>query len=284
MPVSTLLSSAAGLRVFRYCCDASPGDLPFAEEFEDFSLSYVSRGSFGCDTRGQHFELVAGSFLIGRPGDEYRCSHDHHDGGDECLSFHWKASALDAIDVDSQRWESGALPAIAPLAVLGAHGRSLREAAAGDCRLEEIAFRIAHRFAALRSGNTARKSARLTLRDRRRAVLAALFIDAHAEEPIRLEDIAALTNVSPFHFLRLFTRVTGLTPHQYLVRARLRRAAELLADPARRLSDIAFEVGFGDQSNFTKAFRAAAGLSPGQFRMLSRADRKIYQEAWSLPT
>jgi AraC-like DNA-binding protein len=247
--------------------------------FDCFSLSYVARGSFGCTSRGRHFELVAGSFLVGRTDDEYRCSHEHHDGGDECLSFHWSGSALDAIGVNSRPWASGALPALVPLALFGALGR-IRAAAGGHCGLEEIALRLAHAFSRMGSGRAPPRPARLALRDRRRAVEAALFIDAHASEPLRLEQIAALTSLSPFHFLRLFARVTGLTPHQYLVRARLRRAAELLPDPGRRIGDIAFEVGFGDLSNFVRTFHRAAGMSPRQFRLLSRSKSKICQDAW----
>jgi AraC family transcriptional regulator len=282
VPITKLLESASGLRVFDYRCDAGPADTPFTEVFESFSLSYVARGSFGCTTRGRHFELVAGSFLVGRAGDEYQCSHEHHDGGDECLSFHWSGSALDTIEMDSRAWASGALPAPAPLALLGALGR-IRAAAEGDFGLEEIALRLAHSYSRLGSQRAAPRLARLALRDRRRAVEAALFIDAHASEPLRLEQIAALTRVSPFHFLRLFARVTGLTPHQYLVRARLRRAAELLADPRRRIGDIAFEVGFGDLSNFVRTFHRHAGMSPGRFRRLSRSERNICQDAWQAP-
>lgn len=278
MPITKLLESASGLRILAYSCDAGPANAPFTEVFDSFSLSYVARGSFGCTTRGRHFELVAGSFLVGCAGDEYQCSHEHHDGGDECLSFHWSSSALDAIDVSRRAWTSSALPALAPLALLGALGR-IRAAAEGYCGLEEIALRLAHSFSRLGSGKAAPRMARLALRDRRRAVEAALFIDGHASEPLRLEQIAALTSLSPSHFLRLFARVTGLTPHQYLLRARLRRAAELLADPGRRIGDIAFEVGFGDLSNFVRTFHRAAGMSPGRFRLLSRSERKICQDA-----
>jgi AraC family transcriptional regulator len=279
VPVTRLLESASGLRVVDYRCAAGPADTPFTEVFDGFSLSYVARGSFGCTTRGRHFELVAGSLLVGRAGDEYRCIHEHHDGGDECLSFRWSGSALDAIEVDGRAWRSGALPAVAPLAFLGALGR-IRAAAQGDCGLEEIALLLANRFSRLASAGAAPRLGRLALRDRRRAVEAALFIAAHSNEPLRLERIATLTSLSPFHFLRLFARVTGFTPHQYLVRVRLLRAAELLADPDRRIGDIAFEVGFGDLSNFVRTFHRATGMSPGCFRRLSRPERKICQDAW----
>lgn len=282
MPITTLLESAAGLRVIDYRCAAGPQDAPFTEVFDGFSLSYVACGSFGCTTRGKHYELVAGSFLVGRPGDAYQCSHEHHEGGDACLSFQWTDSALDAIGVSGRAWASGALPPRAPLALLGALGRS-RAAGAGDCGLEEIALRLAHGFSRLGADGTAPRLRRLTARDRRRAVEAALFIDTHAGEPLRLEQIAARVRLSPFHFLRLFGRVTGLTPHQYLVRARLRRAAGLLADPGRRIGDIALEAGFGDLSNFVRTFHRAAGMSPGRFRLLAPSERKILQDARGVP-
>ena len=69
-----------------------------------------------------------------------------------------------------------------------------------------------------------------------------------------------------------------MTPHQYLVRSRLRRAARLLADGARSITDVALDVGFADLSNFVRTFHRAAGVSPGRFRRAARGDRKILQE------
>jgi AraC family transcriptional regulator len=115
-------------------------------------------------------------------------------------------------------------------------------------------------------------------RDRRRAVAAALWIDARSHEAIDLESAAAEAGLSPFHFLRLFTRVLGVTPHQYLVRSRLRRAARLLAEGDRPVTDIAYDVGFGDLSNFVRSFGRAARVSPRDFRRWARGNRKILQE------
>ena len=114
--------------------------------------------------------------------------------------------------------------------------------------------------------------------ERRRAVRAALWIDAHAHEPIGLEGAAREAGLSPFYFLRLFGKVIGVTPHQYLVRSRLRRAARWLADDARPITEIAYAVGFGDLSNFVRTFHRAAGVSPRAFRRAAKGDRKILQE------
>ena len=119
---------------------------------------------------------------------------------------------------------------------------------------------------------------RAPARDRRRAIGSALWIDAHSDQPISLERAAREAGLSPFHFLRLFSNVLGLTPHQYLVRSRLRHAARLLADDDRSITDVAFDVGFGDLSNFVRTFHRAAGASPRAFREMSRPDRKIFQE------
>ena len=111
---------------------------------------------------------------------------------------------------------------------------------------------------------------------------AALWIEAHSHRPIDLEEAAAQAGVSPFHFLRLFAAVLGVTPHQYLVRSRLRHAARLLAEDERAVTDIAYDVGFDDLSNFVRSFHRAAGVSPLEFRQASRGMRKIFQERLGL--
>ena|SRR5437870_6010685 len=78
--------------------------------------------------------------------------------------------------------------------------------------------------------------------------------------------------------IALFSRVLGVTPHQYLVRSRLRHAARLLADDARSITDVAFDVGFGDLSNFARTFHRAAGVSPRVFRQASKGARKLLQD------
>ena len=106
----------------------------------------------------------------------------------------------------------------------------------------------------------------------------ALWIDANSHRQIDLDDAAAQAELSPFHFLRLFSGVLGVTPHQYLVRSRLRHAARLLADDEKPVTDVAYDVGFGDLSNFVRTFHRAAGVSPRKFREASRGMRKIFQE------
>jgi len=266
MPVGTLLKSGP-FRVIDYRCGAGPEDRPFLEEHRSFSISYVRRGSFGCVTRGRSFELVAGSFLLGRPGDEYLCTHEHHPHGDECLSFNFDAAQLDALGLPADSWRSGAVPPLAELGVLAERAQAAAEAGC-DLDLTEAGTLLAGRFLQLVSGRP-QDPVTVTSRDRRRAVRVALWLDAHAHEPLDLEQVARQGGLSAFHFLRLFARVTGVTPHQYLVRARLRRAAKLLAQGTLPVGAIAYEVGFGDLSNFVRTFHRAAGRAPRDFRRIA---------------
>jgi AraC-like DNA-binding protein len=92
-------------------------------------------------------------------------------------------------------------------------------------------------------------------------------IDNDPALPHDLEGLAKMARLSPYHFLRTFRQTTGLTPHKYVLRARLRSAAVRLASGAERVLDIALESGFGDVSNFNRAFRAEFGVSPRAWRL-----------------
>jgi len=264
------------ISVFDYRCDAGPTDRPYVEQHGDHSLSYVRNGSFGCRCGGRLHELVAGSVLIGRPGDEYLCTHDHQDGGDECLSFHYPSALVETIGGGPEIWRAVGAPPLPELMVIGELAQAIVKGRS-EVGLDEIGLLFAARFAALASGGE-RQTVEAGARDRRRAVEAAQWIDAHADRPVDLESAAQEAGLSAFHFLRLFANVLGVTPHQYLIRSRLRRAARLLADDARSITDVAFDAGFADLSNFMRTFRRAAGVSPRRFRQAAKGDRKILQE------
>jgi AraC-like DNA-binding protein len=279
MNATTTLLQRKSISVSEFRCSAGLGDTPYAEQHRCHSISYVRKGSFGLRSRGRSHELVAGSVLIGHPGDEYTCTHEHV-CGDECLSFFLGPDLVEAIGDTGDVWQVGAAPPLPELMVLG----ELAQAAAdgrSDIGLDEIGHLIASRFVEVVSGKS-RKAAPHAARDRRRAVETALWIDAHSHRPIDLEEAAGQTGISPFHFLRLFSDVLGVTPHQYLVRSRLRHAARRLADDDSPITDIAYDVGFGDLSNFVRTFHRAAGTSPLKFRQASRGMRNIFQERLAL--
>ena len=271
MPAATILRRGS-LSVIDYRCNAGPHDTPFLERHEAFSVSYVRTGSFGLRLHDRSLDLVAGSIMVGHPGDEFMCTHDHV-RGDECLSFQLEPALVDMIGGRTDTWRVGCVPPLSELMVLGELGQAAAEGRS-DVGLDEVGLLLAARFVDVVSGRPPRPR-QVQPRDRRRAVAAALWIDHHSPEPIDLDRASAEAGLSAFHFLRLFAKVIGVTPHQYLVRSRLRHAARLLADDAPSITDIAYDVGFGDLSNFVRTFRRAAGVSPRSFRRAGKGDRKI---------
>jgi transcriptional regulator GlxA family with amidase domain len=93
------------------------------------------------------------------------------------------------------------------------------------------------------------------------------YMAEHSAAPHKLAGLAKMARMSPYHFLRSFKATTGVTPHQWLLRARLGKAAEQLATTILPVTQVALDVGFADLSNFTRSFHAEFGASPRQFRL-----------------
>ncbi|HEY4985796.1 MAG TPA: AraC family transcriptional regulator [Bradyrhizobium sp.] len=95
------------------------------------------------------------------------------------------------------------------------------------------------------------------------------FMTANVDQDIAIDDIASVACVSPFHFIRMFQKAVGKTPSRYLSELRLERAKTLLALGNAPLVDIALSCCFSSQSNFTRAFRRASGMTPNAYRRLA---------------
>ena len=91
------------------------------------------------------------------------------------------------------------------------------------------------------------------------------FMLSSLSEPIRLKDMAAMACLSPFHFHRSFTRAFGETPHRYLTRHRLQRAAKLLRQSESSVTEVCLGAGFESLASFSNLFRRHYGVPPSQF-------------------
>jgi AraC family transcriptional regulator len=91
------------------------------------------------------------------------------------------------------------------------------------------------------------------------------YINEHLDQDLKLIELAALVQVSPYHFLRLFKQSMGLTPHQYILQRRIEKAKFLLQCSELSIAEIAFKVGFCDQSHLTQYFKRIVGITPKQF-------------------
>jgi AraC-like DNA-binding protein len=129
--------------------------------------------------------------------------------------------------------------------------------------VDEIAFEVAGSIL-----RTAAGSGREVSLSRHHAVVARVLrqLSSATASPHTLAHLAGTANMSPYHFLRTFKSITGVTPHQWLLRARLRDAAKRLANSRAPITAIALDVGFEDLSNFIRSFRAEFGLSPRRYR------------------
>jgi AraC-like DNA-binding protein/ligand-binding sensor protein len=92
------------------------------------------------------------------------------------------------------------------------------------------------------------------------------FIAQNQDNAICLASVAKAVNTSTFYFCKLFKRTTGLTFTDYLARVRIERAKKLLLDPSRRVSEVAYDVGFQSLPHFNRVFRRVAGESPTNYR------------------
>lgn len=90
------------------------------------------------------------------------------------------------------------------------------------------------------------------------------YLQAHYAEDVALDDIASVVGLSPYYLSRVFKAAIGLPPYKYLIQIRLQRAKTLLAS-GQAIADVAYQVGFADQSHMSKWFKRVFGVPPGQF-------------------
>src|SRR5262245_13721926 len=123
---TTTIFSGETLSVVDFRCAVAPGDAPFPEAHEGYSVSYVRKRSFGYQLGSRAFELVAGAAVIGYPGAEYVCTHDHVHG-DECLSFRFAPALVEALGGTNELWRAGTMPPLPELMVLAELGQAAAE-------------------------------------------------------------------------------------------------------------------------------------------------------------
>ena len=92
------------------------------------------------------------------------------------------------------------------------------------------------------------------------------FVRGQLEKEISVEALAALVELSPFHFSRVFKKTAGMSPLQFVTRERITRAQQLVRETERSLIEIALEVGYSSPSHFAQVFRKIVGVTPTEFR------------------
>lgn len=244
-------------------CSSGPHDRPFEERHERVSVAVVLAGTFTYGNAYGRSLLTPGALLLGDPGGCFTCGHEHG-SGDRCLSFHFEPGYFERIAADlgarDSRLKRNSLPTLRTLSPLVARAAIAADTGTGFAELAlDLAAAVVHAAGECRLP-------RISGLDERRVAAVVRYLEEHFDRPSSLDELARLAALSPFHFLRVFRAVTGLTPHQYLLRARLRAAAALLVKTLTPVTEVALAVGFEDLSNFTRSFGAEFRLSPARYR------------------
>lgn len=264
-----VLARGDGWTVADVVCTSGPQDRPFEEQHARYAIAVVVAGTFRYRSPTGRAVMAPGSLMLGNEGHCFECGHEHGEG-DRCVSFWYEPDYFERLAADAGVGGPRVGFTVSRLPPLRALSPLVTRAWSGaldpqNVPWEEMAIALASRsleFAA-RAGAG---GARTPLNAEARIVRVLREIERHPAGGQTLDRLARHADLSPYHLLRTFERVTGVTPHQYLLRTRLRHAAmRLLAGPGNVL-DIALDCGFGDVSNFNRAFRTEFGMSPRAFR------------------
>jgi transcriptional regulator GlxA family with amidase domain len=248
-------------------CTSGPRDQPFEERHSRTCVAIVVGGTFQYRTSSGRELMTPGSLLLGNTGDCFTCSHEHGQG-DRCVSFSYgyefRERVAAGIGITRPRFRTPRLAPMRALSPLVAKASAL-VVGADPAAFEELGIHVLAHAIQLEAGC----GTRLTNAEPSslaRVTRVVRMIDNDLDAPHDLATLAQIARLSPHHFLRVFEEITGITPHQYLLRIRLRRAAVRLRRESTRILDIALSCGFGDISNFNRTFRVEFGMTPRAYR------------------
>ena len=267
-PMTRCLARGADWSLYEHVCKAGPRDRPFEERHDAFSVAAVIAGTFTYASERGRALLHPGALLLGNHGACFSCGHEHS-AGDVCLSAQFKPDYF----VEIVATAAGSSNFRFPVSMLQASRDILPETALLEAKrhghdrlgLEETLLRFVASVVRSLSGHVV-EPARGSALDERRVSRALRHMELNSEEALDLDALAAVAAMSKFHFLRVFRRSIGMTPYQFLLGLRLRRAAGRLLASSEPVAAVAFESGFGDLSTFNATFRQCFGMSPSQFR------------------
>ncbi len=189
--------------------------------------------------------------------------------GDRCISFNLREDAFEEIASAASLRRRRALsqpmlPASNRLAPLFTAIENLRDRASPLEAEELLVVLVETVVAALNDGLRAPPAPAAW--EIRRLIEVLRLIEERPDEPLDLAGLASRAGLSKHHFLRVFRRFVGMTPYQYVLRARMARAARRLRTSSESVLSIALASGFGDLSTFNARFRATFGTTPSNYR------------------
>jgi AraC family transcriptional regulator len=265
-PDTYALAAGDGWTICDVVCAAGPNHPVFEEQHSQTSIAVVVNGTFQYRTSTGRELMTPGSLLLGNAGESFTCGHQHG-VGDRCISFHYSDELRDDFQLrdEPRHFKIPRIPPIRSLSPLVADVSMLPRGDMDRAMFQELAFRVFEQATYLQHGLAGRQRAS-DPSSLARVTRVLRSIEATPEASHELSEMAEMARLSPYHFLRCFDELTGTTPRQYLLRMRLRQAALRLKRESTKVLGIALDCGFGDVSNFNRAFRAEFGESPRSYR------------------
>lgn len=243
-----------------------PGYSLTRESFDSFLLMYIQKGELTLTFEGSTCRVTAGHFVL---LDCYKLHSYSTDQGWECLWCHFDGITARPFynSIVSRLGNVFSMPDAYPvLSKMTAILRTFHDGAlVREPLLSKYLNDILTQFLLYTPANVhARSYAGM-------AEEIITYINEHFREDVSVEKLAARAGLSQYHFIRIFKKETGFTPHEYLVNTRIATAKYLLKNTKLPVKEICFSTGFSCESVFCGAFKRHQGMTPAQYRALEEA-------------
>lgn len=238
------------------------------ENDASYRIFNVSEGSGSFDADGKTYAANKGDVFVLRPGVAAGISSDADDRMTYCwISFrgtdaevYLAEAGIGSDPVNKRMNVRSLLPLIQKCTdSAAAAGERVAQAEINACLLEVL------------SVLTPRRTVKVRMRASEQAERALRFIEANYMNGITARDVTVELNIDRTHFFRIFKARTGISPEQYIMRLRIGKAKELLSSSGATVTEIASHIGVGDVYYFSKMFKKSEGISPTEYRKMTRA-------------
>jgi AraC family transcriptional regulator len=263
-------------RVLNFKCHCTDCRTSKPEYSETFCVSFVRKGNFVFNVFRHAFDSYTGCTLITKPGYERTVTHAHT-VPDECTIFEFKHAFYSSLtehfgiipffhdnDLHSTLVKTNAETEFIHFTIL----RMIIKNEGSKLEIDNLVLEILEKI--LSNITDYKPDQRIDGRLKRNHLLtverAKEYMANHFTEDISLQQVASYSNVSPFHFSRIFKTFTSHSPHQFLLGIRLKNAEMLLRSTSSPVADVAFTSGFNSIEYFTAAFRQKYKNPPARFR------------------